>query len=484
MKVRVSVKVATNLNSQVVGQTVDLFAKEGDSIQALKAKIMESQMIAFREQDLILNGKILAEAKSLTECGISDGTEVELSVRTSEESLVDSLQELLQARDLSLEELCLLYCYKHGVSINQVLQSIGTQERFSNFVSRHSVFSCKGGRISLSKDSKTPLKEETQPVTHRSVAAPPPWRNTSKPVLVDSASPTTPAVENTAGTGCAYLELHTKISGRAFSSKATQALNEITTTVSEKLFLNIDHVVGGGSVGRGTVIGGATDAELVFFLKDLPVAGQLRWLPALHKAVVGVLNEHLGSSHGVENVHATPDSVKLSVRGVVAVDLRFVPVFESYANTLKFLAQEGPETRKKLGAALLKERTNFISKQPGQVKVTMRLLKWWRDQQQWSRAMSRPSDDLLELLTVYSATQSKPQDQQTAVSNVLALMARFDELCVTWTNFYKKIDIWEPLANQRPLVMDPVNPYLNLADPQTFDPRDLMSFAGQTRFFW
>lgn len=477
-----SVKVSTNLNSQVVGQTVDLFAKEGDSVQALKAKIMESQMIAFREQDLILNGQILAEAKSLTECGISDGTEVELSVRTSEESLVDSLQELLQARDLSLEELCLLYCYKHGVSINQVLQSIGTQERFSNFVSRHSVFSCKAGRISLSKDTKTAVKEESQSVAPRSVAAPPPWRNVAKPASAEP-SPST-VVDTAAGNSCAYLELHTKISGRAFSSKATQALNEITTTVSEKLFLNIDHVVGGGSVGRGTVIGGATDAELVFFLKDLPVAGQLRWLPALHKAVVGVLNEHLGASHGVENVHATPDSVKLSVRGVVAVDLKFVPVFESYANTLKFLAQEGPETRKKLGAALLKERTNFISKQPGQVKVTMRLLKWWRDQQQWSRAMSRPSDDLLELLTVYSATQSKPQDQQSAVGNVLALMTRFDELCITWTNFYKKTDIWEPLANQRPLVMDPVNPYLNLADPQTFDPRDMMSFASQTRFFW
>jgi hypothetical protein len=418
----------------------------------------------------------------LTECGISDGTEVELSVRTSEESLVDSLQELLQARDLSLEELCLLYCYKHGVSINQVLQSIGTQERFSNFVSRHSVFSCKAGRISLSKDAKTAVKEDTQSVAPRTAAAPPPWRNVAKPASTEPA-PTT-VVDAAAGSSCAYLELHTKISGRAFSSKATQALNEITTTVSEKLFLNIDHVVGGGSVGRGTVIGGATDAELVFFLKDLPIAGQLRWLPALHKAVVGVLNEHLGASHGVENVHATPDSVKLSVRGVVVVDLKFVPVFESYANTLKFLAQEGPETRKRLGAALLKERTNFISKQPGQVKVTMRLLKWWRDQQQWSRAMSRPSDDLLELLTVHSATQSKPQDQQSAVGNVLALMTRFDELCITWTNFYKKTDIWEPLANQRPLVMDPVNPYLNLADPQSFDPRDMMSFASQTRFFW
>jgi hypothetical protein len=34
-----------------------LFDKEGDSIQALKAKIMESQMIAFREQDLFSMAK-------------------------------------------------------------------------------------------------------------------------------------------------------------------------------------------------------------------------------------------------------------------------------------------------------------------------------------------------------------------------------------------------------------------------------------------
>lgn len=303
---------------------------------------------------------------------------------------------------------------------------------------------------------------------------------TTKTPVVDTSKGESP----TNASGCAYLELHTKISGRAFSSKATQALNEITSTVSEKLFLNIDHVVRGGSVGRGTVIGGTTDAELVFFLKDLPVAGQMRWLPALHKAVVGVLNEHLGTSHGVEKVHATADSVKLSVRGVVAVDLKFVPVFESYAETLKSLSNEGPETRRRLGAALLKERTHFVSKQPGQVKVTMRLLKWWRDQQQWTSAVSRPSDDLIELLTVFSAQQSKPQDQQAAVANVLALMKRFDELNITWTNFYKKCEIWEPLVNQRPLVMDPVNPYLNLADPQLFDPRDLMSFASQTRFFW
>jgi len=443
----------------------------------LKTKIMESQMIAFREQDLKLDGRILEESTSLEESGVVDGTTVELSIRSCESELITSLLELLQDKELSLEELAMLYCYKNGVSINQVLQSLGIEERFANFVSKRAEFICKGGRVSIARTRPPPGLTLTTPAPtskHFSVTpkTPPSEKVMALPLVGDQNN------------GDAYLDLHTKISGRAFSSKATQALNDITAAVSEKLFLNVDHVVRGGSVGRGTVIGGSTDAEIVFFLKDLPVAGQLKWLPALHKAVVGVLKEYLSASHGVEDVLAEADSVKFNVRGVVSVDMKFVPVFDSLGEVYKALKQNEADARRRLGCALLKERTHFISKQPGQVKVTMRLLKWWRDQQEWSSSSSRPSDDLIELLTVHSAIQSKPQDQQVAVTNVLGLMSRFDELTVTWSNFYKKTEIWEPLLNQRPLVMDPVNPFLNVADPQVFDFRELMAHASQTRFFW
>jgi len=467
----VSVKVASNLKSnsdREAGQTVEMMAKEGDSVQTLKCKIMESQMIAFREQDLKLNGKVLEESDSLAESGVFDGATVELSVRSSEESFVCSLQALLDERELSLEELAMLYCYKHGVSINQVLQSLGIEERFANFVSRHSMFTCKGGRVSMCQRAPPGLTMPDKP-SHKST------QKTSMDGAVVEQS-------NDDGTD-QFLELHTKISGRAFSSKATQALNEITSAVTEKLFLNIDHVVRGGSVGRGTVIGGATDAEVVFFLKDLPVAAQMKWLPPLHKAVVGVLSEQLAASHGVEDVRVEADSVRLTVRGVVSVDLKFVPVMGSISDVHHALSQHGAETRRHLAAGLVKERTHFISKQPGQVKVTIRLLKWWRDQQEWSSLSNRPTDDLIELLVVHSAN-NKPHDQKVAVTNVLGLMARFDELNIVWTNFYKKSDIWEPLLNQRPLIMDPVNPFLNVADPQMFDFRELMAHASKTRFFW
>lgn len=476
MKVKVSVNVASNLKSHMdkevgPGQTVELQVKENDSVQTFKSKIMESQMIGFREQDLKFNGKILPEMDSLADCGVADGALVELAVRSSEAGFVSALHKLLQERDLSLEELAMLYCYKHGVSINQVLQSLGIEERFANFVSRHSMFTCKGGRVSVCRSRAPPGLTMPEKVV-------------KQPEVQHQNQSSNQVVAGEGATGDQYLELHTKISGRAFSSKATQALNDITTMLTEKLFLNIDHVVRGGSVGRGTVIGNVTDAELVFFLKDLPVVGQTRWLPPLHKAVVGVLSEQLSASHGVEDVRANAHSVKLTVRGVVSVDLKFVPVLGSISEVYQSLGLLDTETRKWLAAGLVKERTHFIAKQPGQVKVTMRLLKWWRDQQEWSSPSARPSDDLLELLTVYSAIQSKPQDQQAAVTNVLSLMSRFDELTVTWSNFYKKTDIWEPLLNQRPLVMDPVNPFHNVADPQVFDFRELMVHASQTRFFW
>jgi len=484
MKVKVSVKVASNLKSIVDrsgGQTIELSAKEGDSVHALKTKIMESQMIAFREQDLKLDGKVLEESVSLEDSGIVDGATVELSIRSCESQLIASLLELLQDKELSLEELAMLYCYKNGVSINQVLQSLGIEERFANFVSKRAEFLCKGGRVSVARTRPPPGLTLTSP----SVSVPKPQAASVKtwPVQKPIELPTS-VNSSEENNGDAYLDLHTKISGRAFSSKATQALNDITAAVSEKLFLNVDHVVRGGSVGRGTVIGGATDAEIVFFLKDLPVAGQLKWLPALHKAVVGVLKEFLSASHGVEDVVAEADSVKFNVRGVVSVDMKFVPVFDSLGEVYQALKQNEADARRRLGCALLKERTHFISKQPGQVKVTMRLLKWWRDQQQWSSASARPSDDLIELLVVHSACLSKPQDQQMAVTNVLALMSRFSELHVTWTNYYKKSDIWDPLLNHHPLLMDPVNPFLNVADPQMFDHRELMTYAAQTHFFW
>merc|ERR1719301_355221 len=281
-----------------------------------------------------------------------------------------------------------------------------------------------------------------------------------------------------------YLELHNTISGRSFNSKVVQILNDIVEVVTEKSFLNIAQVVKGGSVGKGTAISGTTDAEVVFFLRGMPQGQQSKWLPPLLKAVAAVLTQHLNNEHGVEGICPTDDSVHMKVKGCVEVDLRFSPDFESFSEVIQAMGQQGPDIRKHFNTSLVKEQVQFVSKQPGQVKVTMRLLKWWRNQQRWSSALATPSDEILELIAVYSALQTKPRDQKMAVANAMSLMARFEELRIVWSNYYGKEDIWSPLLQQRPLMMDPVNPYLNVADPQSFDASELMSLAKSTHFFW
>jgi 2'-5'-oligoadenylate synthetase/2'-5'-oligoadenylate synthase-like protein len=279
------------------------------------------------------------------------------------------------------------------------------------------------------------------------------------------------------------MELHNRISGRSFNSKVVQALADIVEIVCANIFITVDHVVKGGSVGKGTAFAGCNDAEVVFFLKGRPPTRHDVWLPPLLKSVAGILSEHISPRQHSESIQVVDESVHLRMKDL-AVDLRFSPTFATYSETIETLSEQGPDFGRFYAASLAKERVQFISRQPGQVKVTMRLLKWWRDQQLWSSKFSCPPDEVLELMAVYSAIQTKPKDQRMAIANVMSLLSRFNELRIVWSNYYKKEDVWAPLLRQRPLLMDPTNPFVNVADPQAFDASDLMELARTTHFFW
>ena len=67
------------------------------------------------------------------------------------------LSELLQSRDLTCDELGLLYCYKHGVSTNQALKTIGIDMKLADFVKEQKEFVVEGKKVSVVR-SDTALK--------------------------------------------------------------------------------------------------------------------------------------------------------------------------------------------------------------------------------------------------------------------------------------------------------------------------------------
>jgi 2'-5'-oligoadenylate synthetase/2'-5'-oligoadenylate synthase-like protein len=480
--------------------------------------------------------------------------------------VVTQLKELLKSRDLTCDELGLLYCYKHGVSTNQALKTIGIEAKLADFVKDRKEFVLEGGKISMVRDdtSLKPLSVAdqleqilrengpTMEVTalcskfiqkfHVSVAnvvqmrpldfimrektkfalvgnnmvtlkefekqekakaegsalrmarsrspqaarpTPAPWSKQEAPKRRSPSPPRAarPVTQQIEQNEDLYQELHTKISSRSFNSRVAQALTSIKEIVEQHCFLNVVDVVKGGSVGKGTAITDCEDAELVFFVKGLPTEGHQKWMAPLLRSVKATLSLNFPSDM-LASMECTDDSVRMDVKGGLVVNVRFSPAFENYVETVQALGMLGPYARKPFEPSFVKERTQFVAKQPGHVKVTMRLMKWWRDQQAWSCPLTTPSDYVLELIVIYAAQQCGKVAQAQMIANCMSLLARFDQLRVVWSNYYDPSDVWSPLMLQKPLLMDPVNPFTNVADPQDFDARELMAFASSTHFFW
>jgi len=241
-----------------------------------------------------------------------------------------------------------------------------------------------------------------------------------------------------------------------------------------------------GSAGHGTAIDGSADAELVLTVRGLPVDANAQWLKGLVQSAASSFEASMDVKTVVEG-----HSVKWT-EGSLAIKVSLAPAYGSYRKAINLLSVQDEDARPCYFGALEEQRTRFMDKQSAGVKTTMRLLKWWRGQRNWSSHRTRPSDLLLELLVVCSALreqhqhQSRPSNQAAAIQAVMALIAGFNAMQVVWPEgcrFYGEADIPRTLLKQRPLLMDPVNPFVNVADTSTFDPREMVEFARSRDFF-
>merc|ERR1719274_503372 len=134
-----------------------------ETVKSVKEKVAAAQLIAFPEHKLVCGGEKLDEKKTMGDCGVTEASAVEFVLEATEESVVTQLKELLKSRALSGDELGLLYCYKHGVSTNQALKTIGIEMKLTDFIKDRKEFVLEGGKISMVRDdtSLKPLSVRT-----------------------------------------------------------------------------------------------------------------------------------------------------------------------------------------------------------------------------------------------------------------------------------------------------------------------------------
>lgn len=152
MKVQVTVSVQKNPD---FSSTFDLVVGPNETAESVKERISSLELLPFPDQVLLFGSRVLENAEKLADASVKDGSKLKLIVSANEENLAKQLSALLKSREMSVDELGLLYCYKHGASISQAFRALGIQGKLQDFLKKHDkVFSLEAGRVTLAVNDK------------------------------------------------------------------------------------------------------------------------------------------------------------------------------------------------------------------------------------------------------------------------------------------------------------------------------------------
>lgn len=287
-----------------------------------------------------------------------------------------------------------------------------------------------------------------------------------------------------------YRDIHTRVAGSNCQA-VVQRLTAIARQIEQASFLALEEVVLGGAAGKGLLTTGP-QAEIVLVVRQLPYRNFAQWLPHILDTLVPVL-EHQLAAQRAEKLRAEKDHLQFQLRGEPGRDLTvhiyISPVFKSREHLLESIRNSPPAERLYFYPAMVKERNGLVGGQPQDVKVLIRLMTWWVSKQTWTTAFTMPSDWLVELIVIYACSMEKGAgdgggvDLARMVKRILDTCGSFESAKILWADtavaMYQQQDIWRPLLSHEPLFMDPLNPFCNLADANSFDARDLATAAKQ-----
>lgn len=285
-----------------------------------------------------------------------------------------------------------------------------------------------------------------------------------------------------------FAELHKRFAQEDVFRAMVKQLTTVCAQIQQSSFLAIEDVVLGGAAGKGLMSTGP-QAEIVLFVRQLPFRNFPQWLPHILDTLAPVLEYQL-SGHNVDKFKVEKDRLRFRLGSAaekdVFVHVYLSPVFRGRDHLIECIAAAPPAERFYFYPAFVKERNAFIARQPQEVKHLMRLMTWWASKQCWSSPFAAPSDWLMELVVINECQQLEQAGTSTSdgnfsladmTSRVLGSLTNFSSMKVLWADAglasYATQGIWRPLLAQEPLFMDPLNPYCNLADPSSFDAREL-----------
>ncbi len=241
---------------------------------------------------------------------------------------------------------------------------------------------------------------------------------------------------------------------------------------------DVDKVVKGGSLGKGTMVKDLSDVDLVAFvnkpyLKPIAEIGK----DAYKKTIEGI-NFNIASSlelhPDVKEIIHDEYVVKFEINvGSRWIDVDLLPTTDnikshsSYDKMFRYMLNEKYRTRQYCSPSLVQRQVKFVKEQPGNVKELIRLVKYWA-----SKFLPKylQKSYPLELITIYLWEKAgKPErrlDKARGLRSVLEVLTNLEQLCASWKYMHSDDHIKEDIIRkdnmERPIVLDPANPTFNV----------------------
>ncbi|XP_078604910.1 2'-5'-oligoadenylate synthase-like protein 2 [Branchiostoma floridae x Branchiostoma japonicum] len=264
-----------------------------------------------------------------------------------------------------------------------------------------------------------------------------------------------------------YISEHLQ-TDEEYCRECSDVVDRVATFFKERTTeFKVNRFIKGGSLGKGTAIKSKSDIDCVMFTSNLPSIDSDDYRDQLQLHLEWVekkLKESSASiSFNFDVLGRTSHAVKLRVRTrkrghdsndvdlLLATDLLGeCPTDEKKAEVYAMMGRMTPSVRENCSAALVELQRDFVKKQPAEVKDLIRGVRE-------KSLTSYP----LELLCIH--TWRSYMSIAAAFEAVLRKLSDYKSVCAYWTNNYSTITAAEML-NKRPLILDPANPYNNVAD--------------------
>jgi len=232
---------------------------------------------------------------------------------------------------------------------------------------------------------------------------------------------------------------------------------------------DVARVLVGGGIGKRTAISESDDFDLYIFLNNQKPP----FTKALDEIRTLLLTEY---SYDVRIINET--TIKFKGRDLINFDLSVGVNLEGYFFTdqksgtmAKIKEMKDPGKKGHVyGPSLAEYHVAFVRDTSAFAHKIIRLAKYWNKNVNISDYVSGRS--LLIEMVALRACGSEEKDIFQTMIRFLELMADFENLSFYFTKYYSDSWLWGEIPNeilkQKPLVLDPVNPYNNLARLPTY----------------